>query len=135
MIELIYGKKGSGKTKRIIDSANNAAKTTSGYVVFMDDNNRYMYDLERDIRFIATDAYSIKDADDLYTFICGGTAFNYGIEALYIDGLKKIVNAEYDALESFFERLSALSEQNGFKAVLTISADESEMPEFLKKYI
>ena len=36
MIQIIAGKKGSGKTKRLIDMTNNAVKTSSGNVVFLD---------------------------------------------------------------------------------------------------
>ncbi|MBS7262589.1 MAG: hypothetical protein KIG36_03155 [Eubacteriales bacterium] len=136
MIELIYGKKGSGKTKRIIASANEAVRSTKdGCVVFIDDNSRYMYDLDRNIRFVATENYGLHDAESLYHFICGGTAVNYGIEYLYIDGLKKIVNTDLASLEGFFSKLNTLSDQNGFRVVMTISAEPEEMPDFLKAYI
>ena len=41
MIQIIAGKKGSGKTKRLIDMTNNAVKTSSGNVVFLDKNDSY----------------------------------------------------------------------------------------------
>ena len=40
MIHLIYGAKGSGKTKRIIDMANASIDTTTGDIVFITDTNR-----------------------------------------------------------------------------------------------
>lgn len=135
MIELIYGRKGSGKTKKILESANKTVASTKGNIVFIDDNNRYMYDLSRDIRFVAASDYGIKSYEELIIFICGGIAMNYGIEAVYIDGLLKITNTSLDNLEDFFTRLETLSEDNGFKAVLTISADLEEFPEYLKKFI
>ena len=52
MIRIIYGKKGSGKTKKIIDAANEAVKYSTGELVFIDDDNRYMYDLRHEIRFV-----------------------------------------------------------------------------------
>ena len=36
MIQIIAGKKGSGKTKRLIDMTNETAKTSISSVVFMD---------------------------------------------------------------------------------------------------
>lgn len=38
MIQIIAGKKGSGKTKRIIDMTNEKAKTSQHDVVFIDDD-------------------------------------------------------------------------------------------------
>ena len=52
MIKIICGPKGSGKTKRIIDAANEAVKTAKGHLIFVTDTKRYMYDLKREIRFI-----------------------------------------------------------------------------------
>lgn len=48
MVQLIYGTKGSGKTKRLIDMANAEMAETKGNIVFMDDDKRYMYDVKAD---------------------------------------------------------------------------------------
>ena len=45
MIQIISGTKGSGKSKQLIDIANEALAKESGFVVFIDDDKRYMYDL------------------------------------------------------------------------------------------
>jgi len=42
MLKILVGKKGVGKTKRIIQMANEAAGGAKGNVVFIDDDNRYM---------------------------------------------------------------------------------------------
>ena len=42
MIQVIAGKKGSGKTKRLIDMANKSAQESKHDIVFIDDDNRYM---------------------------------------------------------------------------------------------
>ena len=52
MIQVIAGKKGSGKTKRIIDMANQASQESKHDIVFIDDDNRYMFDLRHEVRFI-----------------------------------------------------------------------------------
>ena len=52
MIKVIYGAKGTGKTKQMIDAANEAVKTAKGHLVFITDTKRGMYDLEREVRFI-----------------------------------------------------------------------------------
>ena len=52
MIQIIAGKKGSGKTKRIIDMTNEKVKDSQHDVVFIDDDNRYMLDIDHKARFI-----------------------------------------------------------------------------------
>ena len=52
MIQVIYGKKGSGKTKRILDMANHMVDTQHGDVVFVDDDNRNF-----DVKVIFIDAF------------------------------------------------------------------------------
>ena len=58
MIQVIYGKKGSGKTKRILDMANHMVDTQHGDVVFVDDDNRYMFDLRHEVRFVNAGEYA-----------------------------------------------------------------------------
>ena len=40
MIQVILGDKGSGKTKRLIDLANDALKQEHGNIIFVDDDKR-----------------------------------------------------------------------------------------------
>ena len=61
MIQILAGEKGQGKTKRLIAMANEASKTIDGNVVFIDDDNRHMYDLYYGIRFVETSHYKICD--------------------------------------------------------------------------
>ena len=56
MIKVIYGSKGTGKTKQIIDAANAAVATAKGHLIFITDNKRCMYDLEREKQTAATAA-------------------------------------------------------------------------------
>ena len=52
MIQVIFGKKGSGKTKRILDMANASVKEAKGNVLFIDDDKSYTLSLKPQIRFI-----------------------------------------------------------------------------------
>ena len=47
----------------------------------------------------------------------------------------KIVKMDVADLKSLMDKISALSEANNFKAVIIISADPNEAPDFLKPYI
>lgn len=90
MIHLIYGAKGSGKTKRIIDMANASIDTTTGDIVFITDTNRYMYDIKYQIRFINTEDNHIFTEEALLGFIKGLIAGNHDIKTIYIDGAHRI---------------------------------------------
>ena len=52
MIGVIFGEKGTGKTKQLLRHANDMAEKAKGSIVFIDDDNSYMFDLSSSIRFI-----------------------------------------------------------------------------------
>ncbi len=135
MIKIIYGAKGSGKTKRIIDTANEDALTTNGDVVFLADTNRYMYDLKRKVRFVNINEYEIQTELGLLGFIRGMLAGNTDIATVYIDGAHRMANRDIVDMVWFYNKLETLSEKNNTSFVLTVSADEKDLPDFIKKYI
>ena len=133
MIHLIYGKKGSGKSKKLLDIANAEVSNASGNIVYVDDNTRCMYDLKHEIRFINTTDYGINTAQKLYGFICGILSGDFDISTIYIDGIKKMVKDDEEddvvlLLESF-EKVFA-----DIDAYMVLSGS-SQVPEKLKKYI
>ena len=131
MIHVIYGKKGSGKSKRLLDMANAEVEKAAGNIVYLDDNNRCMYDLKHEIRFINTSDYSIDNTDKLYGFVCGILSRDFDISTVYIDGLKKIVGKE-ENLEKLIKKLDKVFD--GINAYIVISGSE-DVPEYLKKYV
>ena len=135
MIELIYGKKGSGKTKRLLGMVNAEVETAKGDVVFIDDDKRYMYDVKREIRFVDTSEYGIEGVDRLYGLICGMLAQNFDITAIYIDAFLKIIGKKPEELEEFMDGIKKLHKDTGCKFIFIVSADEKEAPAFLKEYI
>lgn len=137
MIQIISGTKGSGKSKQLIDIANEALAKESGFVVFIDDDKRYMYDLKREIRFVdATDyrAFSGYSPETFLAFVSGMLAANFDITLVCIDGLLKLTNAEPDKLESFFEQLARISENHSCNFVVAMSAEADKLPESIRKY-
>ena len=135
MIRIIYGKKGSGKTKKIIDAANEAVKVSTGELVFIDDENRYMYDLRHEIRFVNATEYDVSSPETFMGFICGILAGNYDMKQLFIDGFLRLVKSDMADLEAFFVKLEEITHRHGVDVVISASAKDDEVPEFLKKYI
>ena len=135
MIQVIFGRKGSGKTKRILDMANTSMKTAKGEIVFIDDDNRYMFDLRHEIRFVNAKEYKIANPDMLLGFLSGIVAANYDMNEMYVDGFLRLVEADLDELEPFFSRLDALSAEHNLTIIISTSGSSDEPPAYLTKYL
>ncbi|HNX14803.1 MAG TPA: hypothetical protein PK854_05225 [Oscillospiraceae bacterium] len=135
MLKLIVGKKGSGKTKLLIEGVNGAAKESKGNVVCIEKGMKLRYDLSLQVKLIDIDEYRVEGFGELYGFLAGLTAGNYDITDIYVDGLFKICPRDYEAMEKFFEKVALLSVPHGVQLVFTVSADISELPESVKQYI
>ena len=135
MIKIIYGAKGSGKTKRILDSAEVALRTTKGDVVFLAATSRYRMEIKPQIRFIDTVSAGIGTKDALIGFLKGLLCGNYDIEYIFIDGFYKMMGVDLAApsVAEFFLALEQLSDNVNF--VLTVSCDKEEMPAVIAKYV
>ena len=133
-MKIVYGPKGTGKTKIVIDQANATVDSAKGHVVFITDTNRYMYDLKYQIRFIDTKVYGVKCENELTGFIKGIVAANSDNEYIYIDCIARIANKPLSELGKFFELIENLEKQFNVSFVFTCSAAKEELPEFLKKY-
>ena len=134
MIQIIHGKKGSGKTKRILDMANAAIKEHKGDVIFVDDDNRYMFDLRHEVRFVNAGEYGSDSPEMFFGFLCGMLAQNFDISVIFVDAFLKLVKTDAENTENFFRRLDELSEKHNVNFVLSVNVDDSVAPEFMKKY-
>ncbi|HIU58666.1 MAG TPA: hypothetical protein IAC57_01050 [Candidatus Scatosoma pullistercoris] len=135
MIKVIYGSKGTGKTKQIIDAANAAVANAKGHLVFITDNKRCMYDLEREVRFIDLKDFDVAGEAALCGFIKGVIAGNHDNEYVYIDGVMRIAGKKVDELAGFFYMLDKVAEQNGLTITVTVSAAREDLPDFIAKYL
>lgn len=134
MIKLIYGSKGTGKTKQLIQAANANAREAKGLSVFVTDTKRYMYDLERGVRFIDVNDWAIAGEDALCGFIKGVAACNCDNEYIYIDGLGRIAGKPLEELAGIFYMLDKISNENGIVITITCSCAKEELPDFVAKY-
>ena len=134
MIEIICGEKGTGKTKRIISLANDISKTAKGSMVFIDDDNSYMYDLGYSIRFINVTDYAVNDPDMFLGFLCGLCASDFDLEYVFVDRFESVIRAELPALKAFFEQLEALSRQHSLHIILSVSKGKEVLPDFMAPY-
>ena len=135
MIQVIAGKKGSGKTKRLIDLTNTTAREAVHDVVFLDDDNRYMFDVDHKVRFINAEDYHIHNADMFIGFLCGMLSSNFDIGTVFIDAFLDLCHAPLGETENVVNALADLSKKHDVDFVLSLSADPEELPAFLKQYL
>jgi hypothetical protein len=135
MIKIIYGAKGTGKTKQLIDRANTDALESNGEVVFLADTNRYMYDLKYHVRFVNVCEYEIQTEIGLLGFVRGILAGNKDVKSIYIDGAHRMTNRDICDMTWFYNKLEELASKNDMQFILSVSADKEALPDFILKYI
>ena len=126
-------KRGSGKSKYMISHANQQMKETDGRIVFIDDDNRAMHELDREIRFINTESFEIEDLKSLYGFVCGLLAQDYDLDRVYVDGLMGKMDFNKEGAQAQFEKLDKLSDDNKITVLFALN-DTETTPDYLKKY-
>lgn len=135
MVKVIMGKKGSGKTKHMIELINNAIHEEAGNVVCIERNRKLTYDIHYNIRLVEASDYDLSNFEFLKGMISGLYAGNYDITHIFIDSLCKVVPCEGGPeVEEFLDWAEDFSAQNGIKFTITISADASLATEGVRKY-
>jgi len=132
MVTLIIGKKGSGKTKKLIQLANEAVAKSQGNVVVIEKGAKLTYDVTHKARLIDTDVYGISGYKMLLGFISGICAGNYDVTDIFVDSTFKICAEGVDGIDEFIEKLDALSTEAEANITLLLSAAEGELPADLK---
>lgn len=135
MIQIFCNKRGSGKTKNLINLANDKVSQVKGDLVYIDDDTRPLYNLDKKIRFITTDDYDLKDYNDFYGFLCGILSEDYDICAVFIDGLSNIVQKDIENAAFLFAKIEKLAEKNSIDFYVNINNEEENIPDFIKKYV
>ena len=120
MIKLITGKRGTGKTKILIDAIHEAENKSNGNVVAIQKGSSLNTDITPKVRLING-------------FVSGILASDYDCTDLFVDATLKITGRDYAKVGELFEKLAKISGDTVITC--TISADNSELPESMKKFI
>lgn len=135
MIQLIVGRKGKGKTKQLLDKVNAEIKTVSGNIAYLDKSTKHMFELNNKVRLINVSEYMISDADEFVGFICGIISQDHDLEQMYFDSFLKIACLEAEDLGKVIGKIEKISEKFHVDFVISISLDESELPENVRSNI
>lgn len=135
MLNIIIGEKGTGKTKKLIDSIHAAEASTNGSVVFINKGDRHKFDVSHKVRLVDTDEFNVVTYNSLYGMICGMISQNYDIKHIFVDSITKIAGNDMALLEQFVEEVNAVAEKFETDIDIIISLAAEAAPEGVKKYI
>ena len=128
MVKLIVGKKGTGKTKKLISLANEAVEASNGNVVVIEKGSKLTYDVTHKARLIDTEHYSVTGYDAFFGFLSGLCAGNYDVTDVLVDSTFKIGGPDLEQFASFIEKINALAAKTETQFTFLVSADESDLP-------
>ena len=135
MVQLIVGNKGKGKTKFLLEKVNNDVKEAVGSVVYLDKSPKHMYELNNKVRLIDVSDYMIENTDGFLGFVSGIISQDHDLQQMYFDSFLKIACAEEIDMASVVEKLDKISSKFGVDFVVSVSADEEDLPEAVKSNI
>ena len=135
MIHVIMGLKGSGKTKKLIDSIRESVAKAHGDVVCIEYGQKLTYDVPHKVRLVDSKEYGISNPDMLKGFLSGLHAGNYDITNVYIDNLYKTIGNDRAAGEEFILWCANFAEANNMNITVTVSDDPALASETVKQYL
>ena len=135
MIKVIMGLKGSGKTKKLIDSINEAINNAQGDVVCIEYGKKLTYDVNYRVRLVDSKEYGINNLDMLKGFLSGLHAGNFDITNVYIDNLYKTIGTDRAMGEAFILWCAQFAQLNNMNITITVSDDPAFASEDVKQYL
>lgn len=135
MIHVIMGLKGSGKTKKLLDSIQETVANASGDVVCIEYGKQLTYDVNYRVRLVDSKEYCISNVDMLKGLLSGLHAGNFDITHVYIDNLYKTIGKDRAAGEAFIAWCAAFAEKNSMEITMTVSDDPALASEGIKQYL
>ena len=135
MVQLIVGKKGKGKTKQLLDKVNSEVKDIAGSIAYLDKSTKHMYELNNKVRLIDVSRYMIENESEFLGFVCNIISQDHDLEQMYFDSFLKIAALEDKDISAVVEKLERMSDFFQVDFILSVSRDESELPESVKDKI
>ena len=134
MIQVITGRRGSGKTKILLGMIDDAVKASNGDIICIEKCMKLTYSVNHKVRLVDAERYNIHGFDMFYGFVAGVLAGNYDIKEVFVDGILKIGGRNYDELGALLEKLDILTGDD-VHMIFTVSEDNDALPESVLKYL
>ena len=134
MIQLITGEKGTGKTKLMLDGANDAIKSVAGNIVYIDKSSKHMYELSNKIRLIDASKLPLKNSDQFVGAICGIISQDHDLQQVYLDSFLKLAKIEDtpELIDDVINEFEIISETFNVDFAISASIDKSALSEKLQ---
>ena len=135
MVHIICGEKGKGKTRVLLDKANEAVKTSGGNVVFIDKDSDHMFELNNKVRLINVKDFLVSNQGEFIGFICGVISQDHDLEEIFLDSFLKISYSDVDTMRKKKKKLIEISDKFNIDIVLSLSMKSEDVPDEFKNYI
>ena len=135
MIQIIAGREGAGKTKNLIDMANDLTKVTDGHIVYVDADNSHIYHLSHQIRLIKPDEYPLESTSEVFGFVCGILSQDYDIATVFIDGLLKNAKVNPDKVDALLHKVDMVATRYNVNFVISMCCAPEELPDSVQQYL
>ncbi|WP_054743260.1 hypothetical protein [Cellulosilyticum ruminicola] len=135
MIRIITGNPGEGKTKLLIDKANETVKHLTGHAVYIDSCCSHRLALSHHIRLVETCPFKLDNTQHFFGFLCGLLASNHDIQVVFIDELLKITHASIDELIVIVDEMKRLSNEFNVDFIIGASCSNKDLPSQMAPYL
>ena len=135
MVKLILGAKGAGKTKWLINGANDDIKSGNGNITFLDVEDEHIFSLDTNVRLINLSDYSINTIEKFYGFLLGMLSMDFDLEKIYIDSIYKIIDIKKEDLKCLVKNLDEISEKHDVDILINVDYVADEVDSDLRSYI
>ncbi len=133
MIKFILGAKGVGKTRWLIENANEDMAHGNGNIAFVEVDDDHIFSLDYNIRLINATEYNLNDLESFYGFICGLYAMDYDLQKIYVDGIYKVLNLSITDLEYLHKKLESVKDASSREIYINVDYLLSDMSDYLKE--
>lgn len=134
MIKLLVGKPGTGKTKIMIDQANDAVKNAKGNILFISESAESILDVNHNLRYINISEFPVNSSDEFVSFLYGIISTNFDIESIYIDGILNLFILTPEEMCAWLDKIKEFSDKYDISIEISVSIS-GDVPECLKQYI
>lgn len=135
MVKLILGAKGAGKTKWLINGANDDIKAGNGNITFLDVEDEHIFSLDTNVRLINLSDYSINTIEKFYGFLLGMLSMDFDLEKIYIDSIYKIIDIKKEDLKCLVKNLEEISEKHDVDILINVDYLAEDVDSDLRSYV
>ena len=135
MVKLILGAKGAGKTKWLINGANDDIKSGNGNITFLDVEDEHIFSLDTNVRLINLSDYSINTIEKFYGFLLGMLSMDFDLEKIYIDSVYKIIDIKKEDLKCLVKNLEENYEKHDVDILINVDYLAEDVDSDLRSYV